>query len=176
MLTTLTLKVNVKLPLTWVNLRDKRPFRIVHKFAPQNPEIWFAHTKTNRTPSSPPNLTDLWLTNIKIRQHTPTSPLATAHSVLRTWSSTIIPIPNSSKHTTLSPCTQIIVLLQLEWMLLIRGQWKDSYAQRVVAMSCLICVEVAMWFRAKMWKWGGQRKRSVSLVRRASEMTSRVSC
>ena len=64
------------------------------------------HTKANRPLSSPPIGTDLLLTNIKIQQHTPKSPLATAHSALQTWSSTGVLIPNSSKHTTLFPCTK----------------------------------------------------------------------
>ena len=50
-----------------------------------------------------------------------------------------------------------------------------NYAQCIVVMPCFMCVEVAMWCRAKMWKWGGTE--TIGLSRGdVRQVTSRASC
>ena len=138
---------------------------------------FYLRTPRQTAPRTAPQiLWGLWVTNIKISQHAPTPPLATAQSSLQTWSSTTIPVPDPSKHTELTLCTIIVVLIQVEWKLLTRGQWGDNDAQRMVVMPCFMCVEVAMWCRAKMWKWGGTAK-TISLSRGdVHQVTSHASC
>ena len=152
---------------------DERPFRIVHGFTPQNPEFLIAHTNQNCLPYGPPNHVALWVTNTKIWPHKPTPPLATAQSALQTWSITGIPVPDPSNHTTLILWIIIPVLLQVEWKLLTRGKWSGNDAQWMVVVPCLMCIQLAMWCREKMWKWGGSKNDWFVSWRRASGDQSR---